>query len=90
MLIHNASRIGTHIVVHVCATAHLPIVLVVGASCGAALVSEMEEEGVGGNTKSGLYNKDTVRDKNVTVQVPPYRAVRYMYRTVPTIFTPIS
>jgi len=27
----------THLVVHVCATAYLPIVLVVGASCGPAL-----------------------------------------------------
>ena len=31
----------THLVVHVCATAHLPMVMVVGALCGPAL-SELE------------------------------------------------
>ena len=41
VLIRTASRTCTHLVVHVCATAHLPMVLVVGASRGRAL-SELE------------------------------------------------
>ena len=45
MAVHPHRRSYFFLVVHVCATAHLPIVLVVGASCGPALSDLSELEG---------------------------------------------
>ena len=76
VLIRTASRTCTHLVVHVCATAHLPIVLVIGASCGPALIIS-EREGASANTN--LVAICEVMNLNKGNPVPygivPYRTV---------------